>query len=351
MKISRHRLPATLAVLLLIFLCCVQFQTPPTAFGQQQFVPAQNAGLPAVPGDEQVVGIARIIHLDKGSVQLLFNERQSPFTITTENPEFGNIIRIAELAFAEKKPVKMLSTAPGVLKKLSTPSETELQQYNERMRLNLRLPEEVRAVDLRKIDTAVFNTVAWQKWKVFNLCVKAVPNLATAQTIFDYCKQQSCKLAPTQEQPCIPFQYVRDGCFARAHKMKQIIEKKYGYCTEKVFSFGDYLHVQAAGGCCVSWWYHVAPLIRVQMSPGIQICYVIDPGMFSAPVTLFTWLYAQENKTCDNSAHLLTYSIQPSSAYTPVGYPPGNTYSTDNSYTDTYEKLVYYNGFGITCPL
>jgi hypothetical protein len=69
----------------------------------------------------------------------------------------------------------------------------------------------------------------------------------------------------------IPFQYVRDGCYARAHKMRQIITELYGYCCEKVFSFAipypNRLAVKANkwSGCCVTWWYHVAPLVRVRI--------------------------------------------------------------------------------------
>src|SRR5262249_54958518 len=125
----------------------------------------------------------------------------------------------------------------------------------------------------------------------------------------------------------------------------------------KVFSFangGDsHLAVQATkwGGCCVTWWYHVAPLIRVRTrlrNFPIVTAMVIDPGMFDKPELLSTWLAAQQNKTCAADAHVTTYSIQPGTAYTPTNYA-GTTFSTDPNYTLTVATLQAYSGL-TTCP-
>jgi hypothetical protein len=50
----------------------------------------------------------------------------------------------------------------------------------------------------------------------------------------------------------IPFQYVRDGCYARAHQMHRIITTRYPYCCEKVFSFEAYpkLNRRHSPGAC-----------------------------------------------------------------------------------------------------
>jgi hypothetical protein len=353
MKIFRSRLLAIAPAIFLIILSCVRSQTLPPVSGKQQKVSGLNERASNARVNEEVAGIARIIDLPDNGIKILFYERQNPFIVTREHPEYANIVRVARQAFAEGKPVKLFSPEPGVLDQLAVPTEAELRQYEARMRMNLRNVDPVRRVNFREADSAVFNNVIAQNWKAFRFCKKIVPSLATAKAIFDYCKQQACIIGPTQEQPCIPFQYVIDGCFARANKMRLIIEKKFGYCTEKVFSFGDDLYVRAGlwGGCCVNWWYHVAPLIRVEVAPGLQMCYVIDPSMFTEPVPLLTWLFTQEDKTCNNAALFLSYAIQPPAAYYPVGgYPPGNTYATDPAYADTNEKLVYYNTFGPTCP-
>jgi hypothetical protein len=138
--------------------------------------------------------------------------------------------------------------------------------------------------------------------------------------------------------------------------MRWIIENHFGYCSEKVFSFANVgnhkLEVKANkwGGCCVEWWYHVTPLIRVKMKYGkffITRAYVIDPGMFDQPVLLSTWLQAQENLECKPYAKVDFYSIQPSSAYTPT-YPTGAPFTTDPNYTQTNNTLIGYAN-GHTC--
>jgi hypothetical protein len=150
---------------------------------------------------------------------------------------------------------------------------------------------------------------------------------------------------------------VIDGCYARAHKMRWIITTKYKYCCEKVFSFAnednDRLAVRADkwGGCCVTWWYHVAPLIRVRLRLGsfsLVLALVIDPGMFDKPVLLSTWLGAQQNTACSANAHVSMYSIQPGSAYTPANYA-GTAFTTDPAYTATDATLTAYSGL-TTCP-
>ncbi len=139
--------------------------------------------------------------------------------------------------------------------------------------------------------------------------------------------------------------------------MRQIIETKYGYCCEKVFSFAnqnqDTLSVQASkwGGCCVTWWYHVTPLIRVRVSilkMTFVLALVIDPGMFDAPVLLSSWLTAQKNTACSPNANVSMYSIQPGSAYAPANYQ-GTAFSTDPAYTATEATLVAYANL-TTCP-
>ncbi|PYL59154.1 MAG: hypothetical protein DMF31_07745 [Verrucomicrobia bacterium] len=206
------------------------------------------------------------------------------------------------------------------------------------------------------------------RWPCFRLCTKVIPSYAKAKEIFDFCAKQSCHLpGPYDISPCIPFQYVVDGCYARAHKMRWIITTKYHYCCEKVFSFAnqnaDTLAVKADkwGGYCVCWWYHVAPLVRVSItippfgklktSIKLTLAMVIDPGMFDKPVLLSTWLSAQENKNCSANAKVSMYSIQPGSAYWPANYQ-GTLFGTDDTYAQTDATLTNYrNGVTITtCP-
>ena len=141
--------------------------------------------------------------------------------------------------------------------------------------------------------------------------------------------------------------------------MRQIIETKYGYCCDKVFSFANQNQDTLArscgankwGGCCVTWWYHVAPLIRVQVRISqmrFVVALVVDPGMFDKPVLLSSWLSAQQNTGCDPHANVSKYSIQPGSAYLPANYA-GTAFTTDPAYISTNATLAAYSTL-TTCP-
>ncbi len=300
--------------------------------------------LNAAESNGLVTTVAAIISTETG-VTYNFNEKEAPFAVAYTHPDYDRMLLVAREAQAKGLPVKMFFEGSNLLTSLLWPSDAETKLYLEWYRGNLVLPEPSRIININRLDPS-FNKAYWQNWKPFVLCTKIMPGYSTAEAIFSYCAAQGCYLGPTQVQPCIPFEYVKNGCFARAHKMRQIITTKYGYCCEKVFSYGD-LNVKADkwGGCCVSWWYHVAPLVRVKVN-NVVYCYVIDPGMFDKPVLLSEWLAAQANKTCYSGAGVTSYSIQPGSAYTPAG---GNTYSTDPGYVKTDQDLQIYNAAGNTC--
>jgi hypothetical protein len=181
-----------------------------------------------------------------------------------------------------------------------------------------------------------------------------VPDMATAQQMFNYITQQCCALpSPYDIDHCISFQYAFDGCYARAHKMCYILNTKYGYATHKIFSFAnsgsDVLSVQAQkwGGCCINWWYHVAPLINIKTPTGVK-AYVFDPAMFDQPVLLSVWLHFQKNPVCAGTPNVTMINIQPTVMYAPADYS-GYSFMTDPGYADTDATLVYY-GATPTCP-
>ena len=290
----------------------------------------------------------------KGAVEYLFNERQRIFTLPARSSEAS--VRRLDEALEKHTPLKLrLDTNRPVIRKVDELSAEELREFESR-RILLEEPERPRRVDLSSIDHTTFNIVDhYLKAKTFRQCTRVVPSYRRAKTIFDFCASQSCHLpGPTTVTPCIPFQYVIDGCYARAHKMRWIITTRYRYCCDKVFSFAntapDRLAVRANkwGGCCVTWWYHVAPLIRVRVGRWGVLAMVIDPGMFNRPVLLSTWLEAQEDMTCNPNADISMYSIQPGSAYTPANYA-GTAFSTDPTYSATDATLIGYKTLK-TCP-
>lgn len=163
-----------------------------------------------------------------------------------------------------------------------------------------------------------------------------IPNKKVLDSIFTFCKEQGCATDTWVIDYCIPFQYVVDGCYARAHKMRQIMIKGYKYDCEKVFSYEGSTGSLAvdAGDCCVEWWYHVAPLVTLQTAHGTKK-FVIDPSLFDQPVPIDVWTSVQENHTCNSSADFGYYEITPGYVYTPGG-------GRDDNYAATNQTLRLY---------
>jgi len=310
--------------------------------------------------ETSVVTVAAIRRSKRArTTQYLFNEKQRIFALRPETRYFAESARMLKQASGTGRPIKaILDIRRPVIERVELPSPREIEEF-QRHRIPLENPERTLPIDVKSIDPTVFNVVGhYLKPPIFRLCTRIIPSYKKAKQIFDFCAQQSCHLpGPYAITPCIPFQYVVDGCYARAHKMRWIITEKYGYCCEKVFSFAlgtqDTLAVKADkwGGCCVKWWYHVAPLVRVKISLGrlsVVLALVIDPGMFDKPVLLSTWLSAQENKTCDPGAKVTMYSIQPGSAYWPTN-GLGTAFGTDPTYSLTDDTLNDYHAL-TTCP-
>jgi len=298
---------------------------------------------------DTIITTLAAIRSTAGGIELLFNDRASIYKLKGDDTtQFTAGNKAGE-------PLKIVADSlHNILAVLSVSTE-ELKFISANISDTLRSIMPV-AIDVNKIDTTVFNIIDrnpdFRKWRL--TCINAIPDMATAQSVFDFCAAQSCNLpGPFAINPCIPFQYVIDGCYARAHKMRWILENRYNYCNYKVFSFAnqnnDVLAVKANkwGGCCVSWWYHVAPLVYIKQG-STNVAYVIDPGMFNSPVTLSTWLQAQATTSCNGRARVSTYSIQPSSAYTPANYA-GTSFTTDPNYTATNNTLISYRN-GVTCP-
>lgn len=290
----------------------------------------------------------------KGKTQYFFSEKEAIFTLAGGAKAGREHASLLKKARQKKLPVLAeIDTREGLIHKISEPSEKHLDEFHKN-RVLLEKAEKTLRVKVSALDPTAFNLENFhRRLRCFRECRRIIPSYKKAKEIFDFCAKQTCSLGgPFNIAPCIPFQYVKDGCYARAHKMRWVITTKYHYCCEKVFSFAvfnnDHLAVQANkwGGCCVCWWYHVAPLVRVRLGRGLVLLLVIDPGMFDKPVLLTTWLAAQENKACNPDAHVSLYSIQPGSAYMPNG---GYTsFTTDPTYTATDATLTAYKNL-VTC--
>ena len=117
--------------------------------------------------------------------------------------------------------------------------------------------------------------------------------MTKAQQVFDAMAATSCDPL-TVPVPCIPFLYPDDGCWARAHEMCRLMINL-GLSPRKVWidrSTGYWLHVNTKNNplCYVEWGWHVAPTLCVRSPKFFQTQrMVIDPSLFTTPVSEATW--------------------------------------------------------------
>ena len=298
-----------------------------------------------------VMTIAAIRKSDDGtSYNVMFNRNAEVFTVRDET-----MIASFRQAMTSKSPVKIVFNPwEASIVEFSVPSAQEVSNINTKQLVSS--PGVAMNIDLDKMNKEDLDKM--QRIAVINRTTPGltnfVPDMATAQLMFDYISKQCCAIpGPYSIDYCISFQYAEDGCYARAQKMCAIINQRYHYDTHKIFSFAnagsDVLSVKANkwGGCCVNWWYHVAPLVNIK-TPGGTKAYVFDPAMFDQPVLLATWLHFQQNPACGSVAHVSMINIQPTVSYSPADYT-GYAFDTDPTSSSTDATLSYYSGL-TTCP-
>lgn len=162
-----------------------------------------------------------------------------------------------------------------------------------------------------------------------------IPDLATLNSLFAQIKSQSC--GTTASSPCITFRYPVDGCYARAHKMRQILINN-GYDSEKQFVYGNLK--ASTGTCCVAWSYHVALLVSFKNSAGVTEKRIIDPSLFaSGPVTDTAWRNACINTSC-GSASVSSYANTAGNVYY---RSPAGSLLYDNNYINTNCVLTTFS--------
>src|SRR5262245_14649498 len=119
------------------------------------------------------------------------------------------------------------------------------------------------------------------------------PSTVKAQQTFDAMAATSCSPL-TVPPPCIPFLYPDDGCWARAHEMCRLMIDM-GLSPRKVWidhSPSYWLHVNTKNNpnCFVEWGWHVAPTLCVRGPRFFNTSrMVIDPSLFTTPVSKATW--------------------------------------------------------------
>jgi hypothetical protein len=150
-----------------------------------------------------------------------------------------------------------------------------------------------------------------------------------AQQVFDAMNATTCDPL-TVPPPCIPFLYPDDGCWGRAHEMRRLMVNL-GLDPKKVWIQGN-LHVSTKNNptCNVYWGWHVAPWLCVRGPSFPQtVAMVIDPSLFTTPVSKATWKGVQgdPNATLTDSDGSIFYLW-------------GNI--TDPNYVQTNQVLATY---------
>jgi Glutaminase len=144
------------------------------------------------------------------------------------------------------------------------------------------------ASPLRGLFAAIWYCRLWPWW--WGVCISS----ARAQQIFDAMSATSCNPL-TVPPPCIPFLYPDDGCWGRAHEMCRLIINM-GVAPRKVWIQGS-LHTLTRNNpnCFVNWAWHVAPTVCVRWHWWLLWSrrMVIDPSLFTTPVTEATWKSVQ----------------------------------------------------------
>jgi hypothetical protein len=151
----------------------------------------------------------------------------------------------------------------------------------------------------------------------------------TAQKVFDAMAATSC--APlTVPPPCIPFLYPDDGCWGRAHEMCRLMIAM-GRKPMKVWIQGSlYVSTKNTPNCGVWWGWHVAPTLCVRGPALFQTReMVIDPSLFTTPVTKAVWKGVQGDPNATLTASAAS-----------IFYLWGSV--TDPTYTQTNQVLADY---------
>ncbi|MDN3693986.1 protein-glutamine glutaminase [Chryseobacterium tructae] len=180
---------------------------------------------------------------------------------------------------------------------------------------------------------------------ITNKLASVIPDLATLNSLFTQIKNQSCGTS-TASSPCITFRYPVDGCYARAHKMRQILNNA-GYECEKQFVYGNLR--ATTGTCCVSWVYHVAILVSFKNASGVVEKRIIDPSLVSTgPITDTAWRAACTNSTC-GSASVSSYANTAGNVYY---RNPAGSLLYDNNLVNTNCTLTAFSALsGCSAPV
>ncbi|MCX6316308.1 MAG: protein-glutamine glutaminase family protein [Bacteroidetes bacterium] len=329
-----------LIVSILIFSSCQKNKTAPD-------VPAPPKEATA-PGTERLLSVANVYYTNDGrNVEAWFYETPLVFEFSRSGANAKANFELLQKAKDNKLlvNVRLVPRTENLIDLITPANDEQIAKFRE---------ESSKRVAAEAVPSPYDPNAASFGGSPNSSLISVVPNITTLNTIFNTIKNQCCQSPGLLIYgTCIPFQFVTDGCYARAHKMRQIIESYYGYTSYKVFNYAcsgsATLSVNATlwgNNCCVKWWYHVTSYVFVQSRTG-AVAYAIDPAMFKGPVPIATWLEAQKNVSCGYNGAPQGQRYFASNAYTPGDLNASacsiNIY-IDNNYTAATNTCISYSG-------
>lgn len=168
--------------------------------------------------------------------------------------------------------------------------------------------------------------------------LRTVISEAELAQLFTFLANEACSLHPNNIDYCITFQYAWNGCFARAHKMRQIMANQFNLACQKIFNYGS-LAVDAYNQC-VTWGWHVAPVVTVVSATGTNTQYVLDPSIAGTPLNIDQWRNLQLNG-CSPGAYLASCDVVDGRCYGRKNFQ-GNYADFDDDYSRTDQFLIEY---------
>jgi hypothetical protein len=158
---------------------------------------------------------------------------------------------------------------------------------------------------------------------------------------FNYFNAMSCEKVERcdAQNRCIPYDYKINGCNARAHWMKKLLNEQFNLDCKKIFSEGNLIanNNSNCGKKCVFWGWHVAIALYAKDVQGNLQEYILDPSLFNKPVTRQEWIDAQ-TFTCPSTGRkgvVQEVYVKDSHIYTPNG-------STDPYYISTQNLIAKF---------
>lgn len=257
-----------------------------------------------------------------------FVETPVPFEFDLTVDSHANDIRLIKEVIGKDIPLRIFTyKGTNKIAKVQPVTEQDILNYRK---------------DLVRTDSGILNRPDPAFLSIF-------PDELSLTNVYNIILNNSCANTNFQDG-CLTFQFATDGCNARAHKMKQILNAN-GYNCQKHYIFGDL--IASSGSCCVAWIYHTAPLVLVRNNNDVIEERILDPSLFNTPVTPEIWRAACQNSACvlnpDFEFEPVTYKTVPGIVF---NYNPSSmSFRLDSDYFRTDCTLeVYKNESGCGLP-